>query len=138
MNALRDDVAAFKNLHLLTSIILIVPIALAYGSSPNVMLLKLFSISVETVNLSNIFRATMGLYLGFAGCWIVGIVKPAYWTTATLTNIVFMGGLAFGRLLSLILDGLPSYYFLVGLLLEVIFAIWGVINLRKYTKNIGN
>ena len=54
---------AIKNLHLLISVIFIIPIALTYGLYPDVILLRLFDINVDTINLKNIFRAVMGLYL---------------------------------------------------------------------------
>ena len=132
MNLLKNNLVAIKNLHLITSIIFIIPIALVYGLYPKITLSQLFDIKVETINLKNIFRAIMGLYLGITAIWIIGVLKPKFWITATLTNIVFMGGLAVGRLLSLALDGLPSIYFLVGLLMELSFAFWGLRNLKKY------
>ena len=132
MNVSKNNKAAIKNLHLSTSIIFIIPIALIYGLYPNAILSKLFDIKVETINLTNIFRAIMGLYLATSTIWFIGIIKPKFWTIATLTNIVFMGGLAFGRLLSLVLDGLPSLYFLAGLFLELSFAFWGIKNIKKY------
>jgi hypothetical protein len=124
--------AGIKDLHLIVSTIFIVPIALVYGLYPERTLSELFDIKVETINLATIFRAMMGLYLGVSAVWIIGILKPKFWMTATITNIVFMGGLAAGRLLSLLLDGVPSIYFLAGLLLELSFAFWGVKNLKKY------
>lgn len=124
--------AASKNLHLIVSIIVIIPIALAYGLYPQKILPLLFDFRVDTINLANIFRAMMGLYLGMSVIWIVGIIKPEFWVTATITNITFMGGLAFGRLVSLILDGVPGIYFLVGFVLESALAVWGLKNLKKY------
>jgi len=132
MNLLKNNLVAIKNLHLITSIIFIIPIALVYGLYPKITLSQLFDIKVETIDLKNIFRAIMGLYLGIAAMWIIGLLKPKFWITATLTNIVFMGGLAVGRVLSLVLDGPPSIYFLVGLLMELSFAFWGLRNLKKY------
>ncbi len=79
-------------------------------------------------------RATMGLYLAIAGFWIVGIVNKKYWRIATIFNVVFMGGLAFGRVLSFLFDGFSSQ-FLIGLLLEVILLIWGLFNLGRYKLN---
>ena len=105
---------------------------MAYGLYPKNILSKLFDIKINTINLANIFRAMMGLYLGMSAIWIIGIVRPRFWITATITNIVFMASLAVGRLLSLTLDGLPSIYFVVGLLLELLFAFWGIKNLKKY------
>lgn len=136
MKFLKNKYITLKNLHLAISIIFIIPIALVYGLYPNIILFKLFDFKVETISLTNIFRAMMGLYLGMSTIWIVGIVKPEFWVTATITNIVFMGGLAFGRLISLALDGLPTIYFLIGLILESGLAFWGLKNLKKYRLNL--
>ena len=73
----------------------------------------------------------MGLYLGFAIYWIIGVLKPHHWKNATLSNIVFMGGLSFGRILSTILDGISIQYS-IGLFLELMVMFWGMYNLKKY------
>lgn len=121
-----------KNLHLTVSILLIIPIALAYGLYPQMILPLLFDFKVDAINLANIFRAMMGLYLGMSVIWIMGIIKSKLWVTATITNITFMGGLTLGRLVSLALDGVPGIYFLIGFVLESVLAIWGLKNLKKY------
>jgi hypothetical protein len=54
---------------------------------------------VESVDLNIFFRAIMGLYLGLAKYWILGIIKPNHWLNATLTSTIFMGDLAFVGLL---------------------------------------
>lgn len=116
----------------MVSTLIIIPVALAYGLYPQMILPLLFDFNVESINLANIFRAMMGLYLGMSLIWIMGIIRSGFWITATITNITFMGGLALGRLVSLAIDGVPGIYFLVGLMVEVSLALWGVINLRKY------
>ncbi|MRG43934.1 DUF4345 domain-containing protein [Chitinophaga sp. SYP-B3965] len=121
-----------KNLHLTVSILVIVPIALAYGLCPQMMLPWLFDFRADNINLANIFRAMMGLYLGMSVIWMMGIIKSKLWVTATIANITFMGGLALGRLVSLALDGVPGIYFLIGCILESVLAIWGLKNLKKY------
>ena len=122
-----------KNLHLTVSILLIIPIALAYGLYPQVILPFLFDFKVDTINLAGIFRAMMGLYLGMSVIWIMGIIRSKFWVTATITNITFMGGLMLGRLVSLVLDGVPGIYFLIGFVLELVLALWGLKNLKKYS-----
>lgn len=126
---------ASKNLHLTVSTVIIIPVALAYGLYPQMMLPWLFDFKVDTTNLTSIFRAMMGLYLAMSVIWIMGIFKPQLWITATITNITFMGGLALGRLVSLALDGIPGIYFLIGLVLESLLAIWGLKNLKNYGTN---
>ena len=96
------------------------------------MLPWLFDFKVDNINLGNVFRGMMGLYLAMSVIWMMGIIKPRLWATATITNIAFMGGLALGRLVSLALDGIPGIYFLIGLALESVLALWGLSNLKKY------
>jgi len=107
-------------------------VSLAYGLSPNNILPKFFDFKVETIDLTHTFRATMGLYLGMAGLCVVGVFKSRQWRTATISNVFFMIGLASGRTISLVIDGIPSIYFLGGLVLELLLALWGIINLNKY------
>jgi len=121
-----------KNLHLTISAITLTIVSLAYGLSPNSILPKFFDFKVETIDLTHTFRATMGLYLGMAVLCVIGVFKSLQWHTATISNVFFMSGLAFGRTISLFIDGIPSIYFLVGLLLELLLALWGIINLNKY------
>lgn len=124
---------SFKNLHLAISVLLIVPIALVYGLLPDKVFPGLFDFTINTTDLSNIFRATTGLYVGMAAFWIIGIIKPQRWVAATTANIFFMGGLAIGRIISLLLDGIPDIYFLAGLFVETLLTVWGIRNLKKYS-----
>jgi len=87
---------------------------------------------VETVDLKHVFRAIMGLYAAMVVLWVTGIRNPLYWRAATVSNVCFMIGLASGRILSLVFDGIPSFYFLAGLAAEVILALWGIKNLARH------
>jgi hypothetical protein len=122
-----------KHLHLLVAAISIILIAIAYGGMPAHILPFFFDIQPTSVDLKHVFRAMMGLYTGMAAFGLYGIFNPSYWKPATISNILFMAGLATGRILSLILDGIPSRTFLVGIGLEVIFVIWGISNLLRFT-----
>ena len=121
-----------KNLHLAISVIIISIISLTYGLFTNSILPKLFDFKVESIDLKHVFRATMGLYLGMVVLWLIGIFKPSHWRIATISNVLFMIGLALGRVISLIMDGIPSLSFSIGLALELILALWGIKNLKKY------
>ena len=138
MHGLKKRYSIFKNLHLTISVILIIPIALVYGLYPGFILPKLFDFKIEGTDLANIFRAIMGLYLGIATLWIIGIFKPGFWITATITNIVFMGGLSLGRLISLASDGLPSILLLSGFILELALCFLAFKNLKKYGDYVCN
>jgi thiol:disulfide interchange protein len=121
-----------KNLHLTISTIIITSIAFVYGLFPHDILPQFFDFKVESTDLKQVFRAMMGLYLGMVALWLIGIFKPSHWKTATIANVLFMIGLAFGRIISLVMDGIPSIAFSIGLALELILALWGIKNLNKY------
>ena len=123
-----------QNLHLIISSVIVIPVAFVYGLLPKTILPQLLDFSVETTDLANVFRAIMGLYLAFASLWILGILKSDYWKAATLSQILFMLGLALGRILSVFLDGIPSLVFYYGILGELILGIFGWYQLRKYNN----
>lgn len=112
------------------------PIALSYGVKPSSSISFLFDFPVDGVNAAHIFRAVMGLYLAQALFWIAGALKANLTTAALWSVIVFMWGLALGRLLSLIVDGIPRPILVVYLLLEVGFGIVGCILLRRQSPQI--
>ncbi|WP_298221166.1 DUF4345 domain-containing protein [Flavobacterium sp.] len=121
-----------QNLHLILSTAIVIPAALVYGLFPKTVLPQLFDFSVETTDLTNVFRAIMGLYLAFAFLWILGIVKPKYWTAATLSQTLFMLGLALGRIVSLVLDGVPSTLFCIGIFGELVLGIFGWYQFKRF------
>jgi hypothetical protein len=120
-----------KNIHLLLSVSIVIPLAFVYGFSPN----YLFDIQINSIDEANVFKAIMGIYLAFASFWIIGIVKPNYWRAATISNILFMLGLAFGRIVSLICDGMPSSLLIYGTIGELVLAIYGFLQLLNTKRN---
>ena len=110
------------------------PVSLIYGGNPVVSMPNFYGIEVDTINLSNILRAVMGLYIALCVFWIIGaryekLRLPALWSLA-----IFMTGIASGRFLSLILDGIPSPLFIFYLAVEIIAAVIGfklISNLQK-------
>jgi Domain of unknown function (DUF4345) len=111
-----------KRIHLILSIIIVIPVAFIYGLKPNLC----FDINITTLDEATVFKAIMGLYLAFASLWILGIFKAEYWKIATVSNMMFMFGLAFGRIISLIVDGIPSTIFVLGLIGELVLGLWGL------------
>jgi hypothetical protein len=124
-----------KNLHLLLSVLIVVPIAFVYGFSPNFISQQLFTVEVSSLDMATIFKAIMGLYLASGGLWVLGILNPKYWEAATISNIVFMFGLSFGRIIGFLFDGIPSPIFCVGTLGELVLAIYGCYQLTKLKKS---
>lgn len=111
-----------QNISLLISILIVVPVAIQYGFKPDFQ----FKLYPKTVDEHNFFKAIMGLYLGFSIVWILGIVKPNFLKIALVTNIVFMLGLGFGRIISLLMDGIPSSGYVYGTIGELILGFYGL------------
>ena len=109
----------------------LIPIALGYGYMPEKSMSHLFNITVSEVNLAHILRAVMGLYFALVIFWIIGAYKTSLREAALYSLVVFMFGLAAGRILSLILDGVPDWLLLVYLVLELLFGVLGLILINK-------
>jgi hypothetical protein len=120
----------FKNLHLLISILIVLPTGIIYGS-PSILPEQL-DIQVNTIDLANMLKANMCLYIGISIIWILGVWKTEYWKRATELNILFMLTLATGRALSMIMDGLPTGGYIFGIIAEFALGIYSIYQLKKY------
>jgi hypothetical protein len=122
------------NLQLGISAAVVIIAAFLYGANPSTIMPNFFNFQVENIHLKNIFRAIMGLYLAFGFYWAYSIINPKHHSTAIISNILFMGGLALGRFISLILDGISNLY-LTGMVLEFVMLFWGLYNYKLINKN---
>lgn len=109
-------------IHLIISVCIVVPVSLVYGFNPS----SQFDIYLNTTDEYNFFKAIMGLYLGFSALWILAVFKKQYLKTALITNMIFMLGLGFGRLLSLALDGTPTFGYKFGTFAELFLGFYGL------------
>lgn len=121
-----------KKLNLILSVGVLIPVALAYGLLPKTTMPLFFDIRLETTDTLNICRTIMLLYLGIVALLLRGIFQEKEWRNATILNTVFMGSLSAGRLLSLILDGKPSFILIFGFFGELILSIFALHQLKKY------
>ena len=108
----------------------LLPIALAYGAMPAVTMPALYQVEIESVGAAHILRAVTGLYLAMVVFWVLGAFKVQLRLPALWSLVVFMLGLAVGRAISLVLDGLPSPLLVVYLLLEIGFGAVGLYLLK--------
>ena len=111
-----------SKIQLIISVLIVVPVAFVYGFNPS----SEFDIHLNTVDEHNFFKAIMGLYLGFSILWVLGIFKANYLKVALITNLIFMLGLGFGRLLSLFLDGTPTFGYQFGTFAELLLGFYGL------------
>tara|TARA_R110002050_G_scaffold295136_2_gene453642 strand:+ start:97 stop:450 length:354 start_codon:yes stop_codon:yes gene_type:complete len=114
------------------SLSIVFPTAIIYGS-PSILPEHL-DIQVNTIDLSNMLKAIMCLYLGISLVWIMGIWKTEYWKFATKLNILFMISLAIGRTLSMLIDGLPTAGYIFGIIAEFTLGFYSIYQLKKYSR----
>ena len=114
-------------IHLIISVLIVVPVSFVYGFNPS----SEFDIQLQTIDEHNFFKAIMGLYLGFSILWILGIFKHQYLKLALITNMIFMLGLGFGRVLSFFIDGNPTFGYQFGTFAELFLGFYGVWVLGK-------
>jgi len=110
-------------------------VSLGYGFNPAESLPRLYEIELTNNNMANIFRAVMGLYIGFATLWILGAVNKDIQLPALWSLIVFMTGIGLGRALSMILDGMPDFIFVGYMIIEFVFASIGYLLIKGLQKN---
>ena len=115
----------------------LVPIALGYGARPSVTLDTLFGITVDTTNLAHIMRAVMGLYLGMVVFWLWGAFRKSMAGPALAGCAVFMLGLAAGRILSFIVDGMPHWLLVVYAALEILLGLIAIALFRGRVEKPG-
>ncbi|WP_310621227.1 DUF4345 domain-containing protein [Flexibacterium corallicola] len=120
-----------RSIYLILVALGLVPVGLAYGAAPQTILPDLLGINDLVLNQIHIFRAIMGLYLAMALFWLCGafnsdLRRPALWSM-----LVFMWGLAAGRILSLTIDGEASILLVGSMVLELAGGLFAAVLLRK-------
>ena len=108
-------------------------IALSYGVAPAAVLPKVLDLTVEGKDLTHILRAIMGLYLGMIALWILGAFRSNFTRAAVIAEVFFMIGLAFGRVLSIVVDGVPSILLIGYTVVEIAMGLWGILILRNFS-----
>jgi hypothetical protein len=89
------------------------------------------NITVEGTDQTHIFRALMSLYLGMSTFCVIAAFTPSWRHVAVIWAVFLAFSLAMGRILSLIVDGMPSRILILYLLVEVALGIWGLFVLDR-------
>ncbi|WP_160116480.1 MULTISPECIES: DUF4345 domain-containing protein [unclassified Ruegeria] len=121
---------SLAQLLLLISSVGLVPIALSYGAKPKLTMKLLYGADIND-NIAHILRAVMGLYFAVIASWIIGIANPAFTDTSLIILVVFMFGLAGGRVLSLFAEGRVHFLLHVYMALEILIGTAGYYLLSK-------
>ena len=116
----------------------LIPLGITYGLHPSFNLLPisfLDEVEINSIDHANIFSGIMGLYITMAIFWILGAFNKSLTIPALWSLVIFMTGIGVGRAISMVTDGMPSNPYLLFLLLEVIFALIGLMFIKSIKSN---
>ena len=119
-----------KKAYLTFAFVAVTIFGLLYGISPTWYAATFLDITDLNPNVAHILRAVTGLYLALATFWLYSAFNDKYRNTAVLTTILFAGGLAVGRCVSLIVDGQPTPVLLIYGAMEFAVVVIGYLVLR--------
>lgn len=119
-----------ENVFLLIASLGVIPVAFTYGVFQNVF----FGIEVNSTEVANIFRATMGLYIAMGTFWLVAAFNDKYTVSALHSVIVFMSGLTIARFVSMAVDGTPNAILVGYAVIEALIAIAGCSTLKRVSR----
>ena len=111
-----------KKKFLIFAFFAVIPIALAYGVSPDWFASTFLGIETLDRNIAHILRAIMCLYLSLGGFWLYSAFNESYRNPALLTVVLFTGGLVVGRIISYFADGRPQPILLLYIALEFVLV----------------
>lgn len=124
--------------YLLLAACVVSVIALLYGVSPYWFVRTFFGLEELDATLAHILRAIMGLYVALAFFWLFAAFSDEHRKTAVLTTVVFAGGLVSGRLLSLLIEGVPARLLLIYVAMEFAFVPIGIWVFRRAGRVTGD
>ena len=108
-----------KKYFLIFAFVVVSIIALLYGISPQWFARTFLDINELNISSAHILRALMCLYLSLGVFWLYSAFNNRLRNAAVLTTLVFAGGLVIGRLISLVLDGVPKPLLILYIVLEL-------------------
>ena len=109
-----------KKVLLVFSFVTICVIALLYGISPQWFFDTFLMNSQEPgIDQSHILRAVMMLYIALGFFWLYCAFSDRYRDAGIIVLAVFCGGLVAGRVLSVIVDGIPSPILILYIFMEL-------------------
>ena len=109
-----------KKVLLVLSFATVCIIALLYGISPQ-WFFDTFLVTSQkpSIDQSHILRAVMMLYIALGFFWLYCAFSDRYRDAGIIVVAVFCGGLVAGRILSVIVDGIPSPILILYIFMEL-------------------
>ncbi len=125
----------FKKTLLVTAFLAIGFVGIAYLTSADAMYGR-YGIEILSVNEYNMVRGAYGgLFLGFAVLFLIGAVDDRLEFPSLVALFTFMLGFALGRMVSILMDGMPSSLILSLFAFEVFYSLASFYFIRKHMQS---
>ena len=96
------------------------------------MMMEAPGIALTSANHLHVIRAAYGgAYLGIGALFLLGVAAPSQQTASLRAVALIFSGFAFGRLVSIVADGVPVPLYLGVLAFEIVFAALAMLSLRR-------
>lgn len=115
-----------KKAFLIFSFVAVTIFGQLYGISPKWYAATFLGITDLNPNFAHMLRALAGLYLALAAFWLYAAFNDRYRNAGILTAILFAGGQAVARSVSLVVDGQPAPMLLSYLAAEIGVVLVGL------------
>ena len=119
-----------KKTYLLVAAVVLLLVGLVCLTAPAKYAVSL-GIKLNDRNLLHLIRTFGGLFIGFSAFLLNARMQDKWLDAGVNAVILVMIGLIIGRGASISLDGVPDPKLLIGLALEIILAIWGIVILKR-------
>lgn len=119
-----------NKIHLIISVCIVFPVSFSYGFYSDLF----FEINPKSIDELNFLKSIMFLYIGFSILWTIGIFNSKYLKVALISNMIFMLCLSLGRLLSMVIDGIPSFAYVFGTFAELFLGVYGIFILKRFNR----
>ncbi len=128
------SIVKYQKLFLISVAIILLPIGLSYGLIPDITLSFLFDIQEINLNLLNMLRSVMGFYTALSIFWVIGAINIRYREAALVSLIVFMLGVASGRTINILFDGIPHWLLVFYTISEFMIGFIGLWLVKMESK----
>ena len=119
-----------KKAYIVSLTIVLTLMGIAYIAAPATYLGTL-GVSLSDPSMMNVIRSFGGFYLGFAAFLFLAGRRGGEANLAVFAAVLAMAGFLAGRAIGLFADGMPVQSVLVSGIVELVFAVWGIVLLAR-------
>jgi len=119
-----------KKTYIVSLSVILTLMGVAYIAAPATYLGTL-GVSLSDPSMMNVIRSFGGFYLGFAAFLVLAGRREGGTDLAVFAVVLAIAGFLAGRAIGLFADGMPDRSVLVSGMVEIVFAVWGIVILAR-------